>query len=351
MRVAFYPNTSRWDENPYYPLLRHALERFGVSLVNPKNDYLSTGWLLSQRKNVDVLHFHWIQYHYAPDPPNGSWVAQVKFAAKLLLARTLGYRIVWTMHNVFPHESGPRGMDMVARLAIAQLSHSILLLCEAGRDRVIKLFHRRSNIFVTGHGPYTESNHSNPTKAQARKSLGLEERHLVFITFGNIRRYKGLERILANFTRVGKDHWRLLIAGRPLYDELHEQMSRWTERDKRIHVYLGYVPPKEFEGLLRTADVATFAFENILSSGSVIKAMSAGLPVIAPAIGCIPEVVPPDCGILYDAKQPDGLAEAMERAGEINLEAMGRMARGRVTDLSWDEVANATLKGYGVGDR
>lgn len=44
---------------------------------------------------------------------------------------------------------------------------------------------------------------------------------------------------------------------------------------------------------------------------TIIEAMSAGLPIIACAVGGIPDVVSADCGILVPAGDPDALADAM----------------------------------------
>ena len=52
-------------------------------------------------------------------------------------------------------------------------------------------------------------------------------------------------------------------------------------------------------------------FRDILTSGSAILALSHGRPVIAPAIGCLPETLPADAAILYDPDAPEALGAAL----------------------------------------
>jgi beta-1,4-mannosyltransferase len=57
--------------------------------------------------------------------------------------------------------------------------------------------------------------------------------------------------------------------------------------------------------------VHVLTYRDILTSGAVMLALSAGVPVVAPRIGGMCDVVTDKCGILYDAEAAGGLAEAM----------------------------------------
>ena len=62
---------------------------------------------------------------------------------------------------------------------------------------------------------------------------------------------------------------------------------------------------------LRAADAVVLPYKDVLTSGSAILAMTFGQPVIAPAIGCLPESLGAEGTILYDPSTPDGLERAL----------------------------------------
>src|SRR5439155_15164215 len=92
---------------------------------------LSFGWLWRARRDIDILHFHWRADRYyalrrpladgVPPPPAPrfqgirSWLKLVAFAGRIAAARLLGYRLVWTIHEVYPPESFTRPPGAVSR--------------------------------------------------------------------------------------------------------------------------------------------------------------------------------------------------------------------------------------------
>ncbi|MEZ4597387.1 MAG: glycosyltransferase [Chloroflexota bacterium] len=50
----------------------------------------------------------------------------------------------------------------------------------------------------------------------------------------------------------------------------------------------GNVPDDRMQVFLRAADVMVLPYRDVLTSGSAILAMTFGLPVVAPRIGCLP---------------------------------------------------------------
>jgi len=87
-------------------------------------------------------------------------------------------------------------------------------------------------------------------------------------------------------------------------------------------------------------------YKDILTSGAVILAMSFGKPIIAPAIGCIPDVLDSEGSILYDPSEKEGLLKAMKQALDANLKKMGEHNFELAKHLRWDEIAKRTYEVY-----
>ena len=168
---------------------------------------------------------------------------------------------------------------------------------------------------------------------------------------GAIRGYKGVGGLLEAFTasqELGEDA-RLLICGKPLPSKLGRELEERAAADSRIILRLERIPEEDLSGILRAADVVALPFRDILTSGSAILALSHGRPVIAPAIGCLPETLPPDAAILYDPEAPGGLVDALGRAAHADLATMGQRARAYADTLDWASIAAETALLYRGG--
>ncbi len=74
--------------------------------------------------------------------------------------------------------------------------------------------------------------------------------------------------------------------------------------------------------------------------------MTFGQPVIAPAIGCLPESLGSEGTILYDAGAANALAGALREAMSADLEQLGRAAAAHAATLSWGPIAARTAELY-----
>jgi glycosyltransferase involved in cell wall biosynthesis len=100
------------------------------------------------------------------------------------------------------------------------------------------------------------------------------------------------------------------------------------------------------QDFLLSADVMVAPFSQVLTSSSVIVGLSYGLPVIVPNLGCLPELVTPEAGIVYKADDSPALPEALRLIKTRDLPAMGKAARRISEDLDWSAIARRTVAVY-----
>ena len=111
---------------------------------------------------------------------------------------------------------------------------------------------------------------------------------------------------------------------------------------------IGAVPHEDVPAILAACDIGvapfdvtahpTLAYEFHWSPLKVFEYMAAGLPVVAPRIERLATIIEDATeGVLYDAADPNGLANALERLMHPAMRAqMGAAARARVVrDFSW----------------
>lgn len=350
MRVAWFPQTKNLTGNPYWELLQHNLESLGVQFETSHNGcWMARRWLWSHRKQVKVLHFHFIQPQYVGSDGRVLFYRLRKFAEYLILARLLGYRVVWTMHDLMPTwPIEPRWMERVARYVIAWLANDIITHCEEARRLLAKQFRRSRNVWTFPHPSYVDAYPNVTSRLEARKRLGIEPHCFVVTFLGGIRPNKGIEQLIAAFIQVSNPEARLIIAGRPWPPENYiEEICDLAGLDSRIHLKVAAIPDENLQLYINTADVLAFPFQQILTSGSVILAMSFGRPVIVPRLGCLPELVGHDAGLVYEPLANNGLLNTLRQAMSTDLSAMGRAAAKRVNGTTWRDLAEQIARVYG----
>lgn len=89
-------------------------------------------------------------------------------------------------------------------------------------------------------------------------------------------------------------------------------------------------------------------YRDIINSGSAILGMSFGKAIIAPRLGCIPEILKSEGGILYDSNDKNGLLKAMKLAltSKNKIVEIGKSNSELAKKMDWKDIAASTGKVY-----
>lgn len=160
-----------------------------------------------------------------------------------------------------------------------------------------------------------------------RIELGLTEDSFFWLAVGRLDPAKDYPTLLKAFTTITRHHpeARLLVAGDgPLRESLEEQITQLQFADRvRLLGFRDDVPR-----LMGAADayVLSSAWEGF--PNGIIEAMAACKPVVATAVGGVPEVVADGVtGLLVEPGRPSDLANAMLRMMEMDEQSRLEMAR------------------------
>src|SRR4051794_2055337 len=208
-RVACLPPPLR--TNPYQPLLYAALADQGYEL--DRSLRLKLFSLVRHRSRVSVLHLHWIEsyYRHAGGPRIAQrplcWLKLALFSFRLFAATALRYRIVWTAHQVLPHESTSPRLDLAASRAVARSAQAIIVHDAATRGKVEAILGSRAarKATIIPHGTFANAYVPGRPRSDVRIDLGIGPDTFVFLAFGHVRAYKDLDLLLEGFraARVG----------------------------------------------------------------------------------------------------------------------------------------------------
>lgn len=331
--------------NPYGALLAAALRRHGVELAEGDYDFRRS-WLEESRAAYGVLHFNWLDRFYArfdePRDPERALARYADFTANLIHARRLGYRVVWTVHNLFPHERRYPQLDRLMNALMAREAEHVIAHCRYAADRIEQWYDPPRPVQVIPHGNYLPVFPNRVSAGAARARLEIAGDRFVYLFFGNARGYKGIMDLVAAYRRAAAANSVLLLALREhaRSPDLVPQLRAAAADDTRIRIRSSrYFAAEEFQYFLNAADVVVLPFAAVLTSGSAIQALGFGKPLIVPRLGCLPELIAGGCGLLYDPGVPGGLDRALRAARALDLRAAGGAARARSRELDWDPIA------------
>ena len=231
-----------------------------------------------------LWHVHWPESVATSRSASRAAVDTLAFALALRAARRKGTRIVWTAHNIEPHESH-RGWaaDRLMRSVVERLDGWISL-SRAAVPLAVARFPRlaRLPLLVVPHGHFADVYPPAPAIGEARKALGVPVDARVLLFFGNIRAYKNVPGLLRGFRSTQDERLRLIVAGAPHDRDTRRGVDAAAAGDPRITLRLEHIPETDVPLLFGAADGAVLPAERILNSGSILLALSFGVPVLAP---------------------------------------------------------------------
>jgi len=346
MDVIFIPYN---EYNPYQPRLSECLAEEGMLVTGRIRIGDLVSQLIRKRETVDVIHLHWLPH--LEDGNAGIRQARL-YAFRLFLLTLLGKKIVWTVHNLYSHESERKSLEKWLVGKVVKRASKIIVHAETSKQLVTDEFGVgcEEKISVIPHGNYLGCYPNTLSREESRQRLNLPAASKVFLFFGHIRPYKGIHQLLAAFQRLIDPEAVLLIAGEPLNNEMADEIRELASSDSRIKLRLESVPDEEAQVLMNACDAVVFPYQQILTSGAVIMAMSFGKACLAPRIGSIPEtVIDGKGGILYGPDEEEGLLLSLEKASKISSDEFSQMGRFNLAiakKLDWEGIARKTAAIY-----
>jgi D-inositol-3-phosphate glycosyltransferase len=285
-----------------------------------------------ERDPPDVVHVQW---------------SLLPFWDQRVLARLQrrGARFVLTVHDVRPLPNS--GGTAVGNGGLYRRADALIVHSDYSRRRLQSEFgvvdERIHLVPLGGPGDYTLP---QVPRATARAELGLQDEAVYALFFGLIKRHKGLDLLLDAFAtaRQSAPDLRLLIAGQPMqsWSGYARRLSR-LGLDDVVELHLGFIPSDRLPVYFSAADLVVLPYRDTFQSGVALAAYAYERPVLATAIGGLPELIDEGAtGFLVPPNDPLALAEALVAAASDpeRLQRLGSAAGARSRELhDWALIA------------
>ena len=322
--LCFYPDYTK--TNPFQTLLYRS---FPAGIEARPGTIDSALAMLDRTDRPTVFHLHWTSVIIGDT--GDIQVARARVDAFLdKMDRFLGRGgiLAWTIHNVISHEAPFPDLEKDLCRALGARAHFVHVFSATA----IALLNAqypvpKEKLLVAHHGNYIGVYPNQVTRTEARQCLGLPEQCRLFVFLGQLRSYKGLDALARAADRIAAQYAdaHFVVAGQPFKFEPEQLLAGVTHAD-RIHIRPEQVPDGQLQWYLNAADFMVLPYKKILTSGTAFLAISFGLPVIAPSIGLLGDVVRNgESGLLYDPDDPASLEQALGSACQLDPDRLTEM--------------------------
>jgi beta-1,4-mannosyltransferase len=309
VRIACSPKST---EHPYLQSLYAALRGHGI-VVSVDGIAFEDVTLKKLRHEFDVLHLHWPEHMWGAGSQS-RWRrlrGVVGFLRFVTTARRLGICVVWSVHNLEPHEGGD-WIDRLGYHALARCSSIVVCHDEHTRSQMINRFNMSARgplLMRIGHAGLPMPH----DRACVRHRWNVRPNERLLLSFGMLRPYKGLDLAIEALKQLSSDY-RLLIAGMPLSETYLDELNKLCPGE-RVTIAPGTLTDQELADLLSACDCVLFPYRKITGSAALITALSSGKGVVASDLPYFREALSfaPEAGELCRVEDPTDLARAIEQ--------------------------------------
>ena len=252
-----------------------------------------------------VLHLHWLNVVLAGATSDERAIARIEhFEQQLQAAKAAGVKIVWTSHNVLPHESFAQEFAIRIRKAMVESADLIHVMSPDTVEQCAPFFDIDPRKVVRGehagyHGFYQMPNDNKDLRGR----WGLPQGGQLGLILGGIKPYKGLNEFSEYFINATANNPRrltLVIAGKAARDFNDSQLCKLAEISPNLHVIPKLITDEQVASLMMMADFAAIPYRNSLNSGSLVLGLTFGKPILARASAGSTHLLEDGAGVIYD---------------------------------------------------
>lgn len=269
----------------------------------------------------------------------------------LKFCRMRGSKIVLTVHDLLPHDSGDKYRQMF--LALYGFVDGIICHSDHVKKRLVEEFAvPEDKVWVIPHGPFFYDLQATGSE-QALRHFELEPGKLTVLWQGIIFPYKGIDLLLRAWQHVenASDAACLIIAGTGAPEFLEQIRALVAELGlKRVKMHFRFVSTEELVTLYRAADIVVYPYRAITTSGALATGLALGKVIVASDLAVFRELLTNgENALLINPENAVEFASALEtllRDESLRKQFAMKVSEMDFGDRSWLAIAEKTVGVY-----
>jgi glycosyltransferase involved in cell wall biosynthesis len=270
----------------------------------------------------------------------------------LKFARALGIRLVYTVHNVLPHDASSPQVCVYRRLY--QLIDQFICHDVHAKARLSSEFGiEPARISVIPHGPLfardgSEKSIRTPAPTD-RASDGC-----IVLCQGIVRPYKGIPFLLrvwkaAREAGLQGGLWIVGTGDKPMLKQIEEDAAALGIASS-VHLDFRFVSVEQLAAYYEAADILVYPYTRITTSGALMTGIGHGKAIIASVLPAFEQVLHHEKNALLAPYGDVGAwtSALLRLASDPDLRSRlaSRLADGRAVSPCWTEIASQTCRAY-----
>jgi glycosyltransferase involved in cell wall biosynthesis len=273
------------------------------------------------------------------NPPDAAIVTMMGYWDIFLVRRLrrLGVPVVVIIHDAEVHPGDRFHLAVFLQRHLARTSEGVITLTDYVARKVKARLPLEGKVHATiplGVFDFTDLDLPPPSLPEA--TLG---RPLRLLMAGRLKRYKGLELLTGALKHLGDVPLRLRVVGAPQNQREITALAAFPG----IELDLGWKSDREILAHLDWADACVLPYIEASQSGVAPLSFKRGRPIIATAVGGLPEQVRDgETGLIAEAASPQSLAAAIKRFAEDRTflrRCAENALRHAEVELGWEKIA------------
>lgn len=332
-QLIFYPDYRR--ANPYQSLLYDHVDSAFAICPGSIEDARAQLALQGRREREVIFHLHWEDspLRAIKDPQEAERAAR-RFTTELDRFVHAGGRLVWTKHNLRPHDFIHADLAEEISAIVAQHAETIIVHSPAAIGAVADHYGLDRHRFgLQIHGNYRR-HYPTVAREPARKALGIASDRRCVLLFGRLTSYKGGDLLIQALNDLMETSLHLLVVGKQPFERLEIPEGL---RD-RSTVIDRFVDDQEVAHAFAAADAVALPYREILTSGTLFLAFGAERPVILPRLPTLLDAAQEEMAFCYRPGDKESLSAALKAfadADEEHLRMMGQQGAAFAIDHDW----------------
>lgn len=325
-------------ENPYQKLMMDGLnESDQLHAINGIDDRFFGIIRSALKYRPEYLHFDWIVSYYYRRWKWFTWLSVPSFFLQIWAVKYLfGVRVVWTLHNISPHDLHEKRIHIFCQRFLAENCSWIRVFSTQSIKEASSTLKRSvDNFKIVAEGSYTEYYPHETDAATAREKLNIDSNKRVLLFLGYVRPYKGVLEMISAYKKVRRGDSLLVIAGKIMDREYGQLIAESLEED--IILTDSYIEKKDLQYYFEACDIVVLPFNKIENSGSVILAMGFSKPVIAPNVGAIRSRLAHQKSLLFGENSLEEKIDYSLKMSNLELKNIGQENLNLVNKYKWTD--------------